>query len=194
MNVTPGEVLVVVGCAKLCALSSTRRRHLVARRPLPCVPRRSPEPCLADECFAERRAVLDDRDQDVCSLMQDDVSDVAHSLETRRRRSLLLVQTIRESSTPEELFVELDEQCVFTLIEHPEEVKAAVERERILDAVVAFEGATADKIAEEVELPPATVRRHLGVLRDTGHVVQEGEGKRGDPFRWRPSVGDEAAA
>jgi DNA-binding transcriptional ArsR family regulator len=110
-----------------------------------------------------------------------------------RARALRAVS--RFTSTPEELFVELDdEQCVFTLIEHPEEVKAAVERERILDAVVAFDGATADKIAEEVELPPATVRRHLGVLRDNAHVVQEGKGKRGDPFRWRPPVGDEAAA
>jgi predicted ArsR family transcriptional regulator len=72
-------------------------------------------------------------------------------------------------------------------------VKAAVERERILEAVTALDEATADKVAEEVDLPHATVRRHLGVLRDNGHVVRDGKGKRGDPFRWR-ARGDEEAA
>jgi DNA-binding transcriptional ArsR family regulator len=109
-----------------------------------------------------------------------------------RARALRAVS--RFTSTPEELFVELDdEQGVFTLIEHPEEVKAAVERERILEAVTALDEATADKVAEEVDLPHATVRRHLGVLRDNGHVVRDGKGKRGDPFRWR-ARGDEEAA
>jgi hypothetical protein len=66
-----------------------------------------------------------------------------------RARALRAVS--RFTSTPEELFVELDdEQGVFTLIEHPEEVKAAVERERILEAVTALDEATADKVAEEV--------------------------------------------
>jgi DNA-binding transcriptional ArsR family regulator len=100
-----------------------------------------------------------------------------------RARALRAVS--RFTSTPEELFVELDdEQGVFTLIEHPEEVKAAVERERILETVAALDEATADRVAEEVDLPQATVRRHLGVLRDNGDVVREGKGKRGDPFRW----------
>jgi DNA-binding transcriptional ArsR family regulator len=100
-----------------------------------------------------------------------------------RARALRAVS--RFTSTPEELFVELDdEQATFTLIEHPEEVKAAVERERILEAVAALDDATADKIADEVDLPQATVRRHLAVLRDQRHVTRAGKGKRGDPFRW----------
>lgn len=93
----------------------------------------------------------------------------------------------RFSSTPEELFVELnEEEGGFRAIESPEEVKAAAERERLLDMLGTRE-ATSKQLAEEGELTDRTVRRHLTTLLEQGHVTREGEGKRGDPHRWRRS-------
>jgi predicted ATP-dependent serine protease len=92
----------------------------------------------------------------------------------------------RFSSTPDELFLELDEnENMYVAIESPEEVKAAAERLRVAEAAT---GTTSKKIAEEVELPEATVRRHLTALLESGHVERTGGGKRGDPFRWTRSA------
>jgi hypothetical protein len=88
----------------------------------------------------------------------------------------------RFSSTPEELFLELDEvNNGFTVIESPEQVKAAAERMRVADVAG---GGTSKEIAGEVELPEPTVRRHLKALQEAGHLERAGSGKRGDPFRW----------
>jgi AAA domain/Helix-turn-helix domain len=92
----------------------------------------------------------------------------------------------RFSSTPDELYVELDEDAAeFVVLESPEEVKAAVEQTRIVEVLAGLDGATSATVAETIELPDSTVRRHLNVLLERGHVVREGLGKRGDPFRWR---------
>jgi hypothetical protein len=89
----------------------------------------------------------------------------------------------RFSSTPEELFLELDEvNDGFAVIESPEQVKAAAERMRVADVAG---GGTSKEISEEVELPEPTVRRHLKALQEAGHLERAGSGKRGDPFRWR---------
>jgi hypothetical protein len=88
----------------------------------------------------------------------------------------------RFSSTPEELFLELDElNNGFTPIESPEQVRAASERLRVADAA---SGGTSKEMAEEVELPEPTVRRYLKTLLESGHVERSGSGKRGDPYRW----------
>jgi predicted ArsR family transcriptional regulator len=60
-------------------------------------------------------------------------------------------------------------------------VKAAAERMRVEDVAG---GGTSKEIAEEVELPGPTVRRHLKALQEAGHLERAGSGKRGDPFRW----------
>jgi predicted ArsR family transcriptional regulator len=75
------------------------------------------------------------------------------------------------------------DRCV--AIESPEEVKAAVEQTKIVELLAGLDGASSTAVAEEVELPESTVRRHLNTLLERGHVVREGQGKRGDPFRWR---------
>lgn len=91
----------------------------------------------------------------------------------------------RFSSTPDELFVELDvDEAAFHAIESPEEVKTAAERLKLLEALDATE-ATSKQLAETTGLPDSTVRRHLNALLEGGHVAREGEGKRGDPHRWR---------
>jgi hypothetical protein len=93
----------------------------------------------------------------------------------------------RFSSTPDELYLELDEhENTFLPIESPEEVKAAAERERIV-AVLTGDGATSKEIAAEVELPEATVRRHLNTLLELDHAVRTGAGKRNNPYRWLPA-------
>ena len=100
----------------------------------------------------------------------------------------------RFRSTPEELFVELDDaEGEFRAIDSPEEVKAAAEREGLLDALGTGE-ATSKRLAEETELSDRTVRRHLTTLLEQGHVAREGEGKRGDPHRWRRSEDNELHA
>jgi transcription initiation factor IIE alpha subunit len=89
-------------------------------------------------------------------------------------------------STPDELYLELDEDASeFVLIESPEEVKAEVDRVKVVETLTELGDATSTTIAEEVELPDATVRRHLNTLLEQGHVARDGKGKRGDPFRWR---------
>jgi hypothetical protein len=88
----------------------------------------------------------------------------------------------RFSSTPDELFLELDDvNNGFAAIESPEQVKAASERLRVAEAA---SGSTSKEIAEAVELPAATVRRHLNFLLEAGYVERSGSGKRGDGFRW----------
>ena len=70
-------------------------------------------------------------------------------------------------------------------IESPEEVKAAVEQTRIVEVLAGLDGATSATVAEAIEISDSTVRRHLNVLLERGHVIREGQGKRGDPFRWQ---------
>jgi DNA-binding transcriptional ArsR family regulator len=98
----------------------------------------------------------------------------------------------RFSSTPEELYVELDEHN-FVPIESPEQVKADAERERVLAALDgAGESATAELIGEELDLPKSTVRRHLRTLLERGLVTRSGRGKKNDPYVWQ--LRDEEAA
>lgn len=97
----------------------------------------------------------------------------------------------RFSSTPEELFAELDDNG-FVLIDNPEQAKVDAERERVLAALeAAAEPLPSDEIAAELELKKATTRRYLNELHERGLATRSGEGKRGDPYLWR--LGAEAA-
>jgi predicted ArsR family transcriptional regulator len=69
-------------------------------------------------------------------------------------------------------------------------MRADGERERVLTALEQLGEATAEAVADELDLSGPTVRRHLGTLRDRGRVVRTGEGKKGSPFLWRPSLGE----
>jgi DNA-binding transcriptional ArsR family regulator len=98
----------------------------------------------------------------------------------------------RFSSTPEELYLELDEHG-FVPIDSPEQVKANTERERVLTALEeAGEPATAETLGEELELPKSTVRRHLRTCSNRGAVTRSGAGKKNDPYLWRLAA-EEAA-
>ena len=91
----------------------------------------------------------------------------------------------RFSSTPEELYVELDEHG-FEPIESPEQVKADAERERLLAVLDELtEPMTAQALGEELDLPKSTVHRHLRALHDRGLVARDGGGKKNDPYTWR---------
>ncbi len=91
----------------------------------------------------------------------------------------------RFSSTPEELYVELDEHG-FVPIESPEQVRADVERDRLLAALDELaEPVTAQLLGEELELPKSTVRRHLRTLLERGLVLRDGGGKKNDPYTWQ---------
>jgi DNA-binding transcriptional ArsR family regulator len=90
----------------------------------------------------------------------------------------------RFSSTPEELYLELHEHG-FAPIESPEQVRADSERERVPTALEAIgEPAPAEALAEELELPKSTVRRHLRTLLERGVVVRDGAGKKNGPYLW----------
>lgn len=92
----------------------------------------------------------------------------------------------RFSSTPDELYLELDDERGFELIEHPELRRADSERARVLDDVdTRDEPASADEIAEKLELEKRAVRRYLRELFENELVCRTGAGKKGDPFLWR---------
>jgi len=91
----------------------------------------------------------------------------------------------RFTSTPEELFVELEDNG-FAAIESPEQAKADAERERVLEALEdADEPIGADEIATDLELTKSSTRRYLNEFLDRGLVTRSGAGKRGDPYLWR---------
>jgi hypothetical protein len=97
-------------------------------------------------------------------------------------------------STPDELYLELDEQTSeFVAIDSPEEVKAEADRAKVAETLAELGDATSNTVAEQIGFPDATVRRHLNTLLERGQVARDGEGKRGDPFRWR-TVSDRNAA
>jgi predicted ATP-dependent serine protease len=92
----------------------------------------------------------------------------------------------RFSSTPEELYVQLDEHG-FVRIESPEQVRGDAERDRVLTVLEQADvPTTADAIAAELELPKSTIRRHVGTLLDRGAVIRTGAGKKNDPYLWSP--------
>lgn len=94
----------------------------------------------------------------------------------------------RFGSTPDELFVELDlDDASFHAIESPGEVKAAAERSKLVEVLGGLGDATSKQLSEETGLPESTVRRHLTMLLEQGHVSRQGQGKRGDPHRWQPA-------
>jgi AAA domain/Helix-turn-helix domain len=97
----------------------------------------------------------------------------------------------RFTATPEELYLELDEDSGgFTAIDSPEEARADAERSEVLQAVTEAPGSTSSALAERVDLPAATVRRHLKGLLDSDQVARSGEGKRNSPHTWHPPGGE----
>jgi predicted ATP-dependent serine protease len=99
----------------------------------------------------------------------------------------------RFSSTPEELYLELEEHG-FVLIESPEQVKTDAERARVLCALEERgEPVTSDQVGDDLEIPKRTVRRYLSELLEKGLVIRHGAGKKNDPYLW-DVASDEAAA
>jgi predicted ATP-dependent serine protease len=96
----------------------------------------------------------------------------------------------RFASTPEELFLELDDAGSFVAIENPDDLRADDERERVLAALEELGETTADAVGDELGLKKPSVRRHLGILRDRGDVIRTGDGKRGSPYLWRLALGE----
>jgi predicted ArsR family transcriptional regulator len=91
----------------------------------------------------------------------------------------------RFSSTPEELYLELEEHG-FVLIASPEQVKTDAERARVLEALEdRDEAATSDQIGDELDISKRAVRRYLSDLLEQQLVTRHGSGKKGDPYVWR---------
>lgn len=90
----------------------------------------------------------------------------------------------RFSSTPEELYVELEEHG-FAAIENPEQVKTDAERSRILRALEERgKPVTSEQLGDDLEVPKATVRRLLKQLLEKQLVTRSGAGKKNDPYLW----------
>jgi DNA-binding transcriptional ArsR family regulator len=97
----------------------------------------------------------------------------------------------RFASTPDELYVELEEHG-FQAIESPEQVKTDAERARVLDALEKRdEPVTSDQIGDDLDIPKRAVRRYLSDLLEKGLVRRSGAGKKNDPYVWHG--GEEAA-
>ena len=92
----------------------------------------------------------------------------------------------RYTSTPAEVIVSLGEDGY-----HAEgdslAVRVELERVRVVEAVTALPGSTADALTGELDsLPRATVSRHLKALHAEELVKRTGNGKRNDPYVWWP--------
>jgi predicted transcriptional regulator len=94
-----------------------------------------------------------------------------------------LIGTSRFSATPPEPAVELGEDG-YTEQGDVEALRERLDADRVLTAL-GTEWATAEEIAEEIDMPPSTVRKRLGALHGQGRIDRDGEGKRGRPFRFR---------
>ena len=98
----------------------------------------------------------------------------------------------RFSSTPEEFFFELGDDG-FLPISDVAEKKADAERAQVMDELERHEEpVSVDKLAENLaELGKRALRRRLTELRDQGHAIRTGEGKKGDPYLWAAAGHDE---
>lgn len=113
--------------------------------------------------------------------------DVVIELErTRRSEALgdnvrLLRAVSRFSATPDELSCELGENG-YVAIDLAAK-RSETEQATLLDALASLGQATQAEIAERTGLPKGTVSTRLGEL--DGLVIREGEGRKGDPYRYR---------
>jgi predicted ATP-dependent serine protease len=90
----------------------------------------------------------------------------------------------RFSSTPEELFFELDGDG-FVPVTDVAEKRSDAERAEVLDALERRgEPVNVDDLFEDVDLGKRALRRRLTELRDAGLAVRTGDGKKGDPYLW----------
>ena len=56
------------------------------------------------------------------------------------------------------------------------------ERVRVHAAVTLLGSATSEQVADKVDLPKATVRRHLTALYQLGRLSRTGAGRKADPI------------
>lgn len=93
----------------------------------------------------------------------------------------------RYASTPEELVLELTPTGYEA---RGDSVSARGEHERELtrEALVTLGAASSDQVAQETGLPGATARKRLAELVEVDEAVKQGEGKRGDPYRFSLSA------
>jgi predicted ATP-dependent serine protease len=101
---------------------------------------------------------------------------------TGKQRKLLA--TSRYSGTPKELTIVLDHDGEYTLIGSSDEAVAAADREHLKDALTSIPE-TIETLGKKAGLSEKKTRKHAKELVDAGAAYQQGEGTRGDPFRFR---------
>lgn len=89
----------------------------------------------------------------------------------------------RYSSTPRELVVVRGDDGYEARGELAG-VLADTERERVLEMLSELGEATAEDVAQALEVTKPTIQRRLNALRSAGRVTRCGAGTKGDPFRW----------
>ena len=95
----------------------------------------------------------------------------------------------RYSETPDKLVVELTEDGYLVLGDS--DAVALGDAVRIVSGLIGGEfdrkeGWSLDELAEDGEIPRATVRRAVRELKGRREVTESGSGKRGDPYRYHP--------
>jgi DNA-binding transcriptional ArsR family regulator len=100
----------------------------------------------------------------------------------------------RFTSTPEELFFELDDDG-FLPISDVAEKQADAERAEVLALLERHKTpVTVDVLDEETDLSKRSLRRRLAELRERDLAIRRGEGKKGDPYLWAAAADHEGPA
>lgn len=118
--------------------------------------------------------------------------DVVAELERPRSDALagdgvrVLNAVSRYASTPESLVVALTDSG-YEARGDTLEAKSDAERAQVLAGIQTLGEATAAEIINETGIPKQSVHRHAQRLLEENIVERSGEGKRGDPYVFRPS-------
>jgi hypothetical protein len=97
-----------------------------------------------------------------------------------QHRSARIVRSVsRFPTTPDELVFRFTDEATFEPFD-PDEVSAAAERARVLEAVRDLGRATADDVSDAAELSARNARRVLNDLVGYG-LERRGKGVKGDP-------------
>jgi hypothetical protein len=103
--------------------------------------------------------------------------------ELAREGVRVLSATSRSDKTPDELALALTDDG-YAARGDTASVKAELEADRILETLRAAGQATTEELAEELDIPRATVRRRCLQLHGEERIGRTGTGRKGSPHTW----------
>jgi hypothetical protein len=102
-------------------------------------------------------------------------------------RMRVLRSESRFTATPDALAAELVDDEGYVPRGLLEDVERESETDSVAQLVADAPGSSTEELAEAAEVAPATMKHKLKTAHEAGAICREASGKRGDPYRWRPS-------